>query len=137
MGQDTIKTLLIAGGLMLVFAWLTISLVVNLSDVYGENTSEFYGAKVNFTQYDTALTNYSDESNSTRESVGLIDTFIGDNSIFAKVKRYWNLMTLPVTIVGDTAKQTFGVPKRVIDAFYALFVFIIFFGMIRLLKQGD
>jgi hypothetical protein len=142
MAEDNFKQMLFAFILVSLFGMLILTVVVNVGNDYGADTTQVAGGSLTLTKLNKSISGIEKNAKDMQEafakqSIWSAIAGIVVEGIFGITLKMINMILMPFDIVADIMLDTFGVPSFVTSVVLGLLILGIIFGVWRLLKIGD
>lgn len=141
MGEDTFKSTVFAFILVSLFAVLIISVVVDVGNSYGKDTTGVTGG-LNFSGFNASISGIQSDAESLKASFEKQNVWssiagVVVEGIFGIALKMIGLIFLPLAIITGVMQNTLHIPAFVTWIIVGLVVFSVIFSIWRLIKIGD
>jgi len=139
MGADSFKGTLIGLVLFVLFASLVVTVVMDMSDNYGVDTTGISGGALDEDSFNEGIEDISKKSENYRERFesGNVDDVDDASGVFSIVTDMISMITTPFTLLSQVLSNILGIPTIAINVFLGLLGVSLILGIWRVIRTGD
>jgi len=142
MAEGTFKGLLVGFILVGVFMFATLTFAITIAEDYGYDSDDITGGKVDLDKVTTYLDDVGEagESSDKRyKEIGIISIIGGEtfSGIWEVITGISLMITTPFDFLAQILTLIFHVPRSVINALMGIVLFIVIFGIWRVVRIGE
>lgn len=139
MAEDGFKHAIVGLVLFVAFAWLILTVAVDLGDEYGRDSQEIGDGSLAVANFQSTAEGVEGNAQSYRSRFesGDVDDIDDASGMFSVATDIINMITTPFTLLSQILTNVFHIPSLIINVFLGLLAIGLILSIWRLLRAGS